>query len=190
MIASPLMPILRAISASTPAPNSPALAGAEEPQIRDIAPPIDVFPYPPWMVALAAALALIVLGLAVWLIVRAIRNRPAPPPPSPRTVAIRELEALRAQLGKIGAYPFSIAVSDVLRRFVGAHFQLHAERQTSPEFLAAIAKAPQFSDDDRALLAQFLERCDMIKFARVEADSEVTAQLLSHALAFVQGARA
>ena len=60
---------------AAPPPSPPAV-----PEIRDIAPPIDVFPYPLWMVLTAAACALLVLGVAAWLIVRWIKSRPAPPP--------------------------------------------------------------------------------------------------------------
>ncbi len=181
------MTFLAALTAATPAPAAPA---ATPSPIRDIAPPVDVFPYPPWMVATAAALALVLLGIAVWLVIRWVRSRPGAPPPSARVLATRELDALREQVEKMPPYKFSIAVSDVLRRFVGGHFGLHATRQTSPEFLAAIGGTPRFSDDDRVLLASFLEKCDMIKFAHVEADSEDSRELLGSAVAFVQGARA
>jgi hypothetical protein len=64
---------------------------------------------------------------------------------------------------------------------------LRAVEQTSPEFLAAIADAPKFTSEDRYLLANFLNRCDMIKFARVEADSRVSLDLLGSGVEFVKG---
>ena len=73
---------------------------------------------------------------------------------------------------------------------MSGQFSLHATSQTSPEFLASIAKSPRFSDEDRKLLATFLDRCDMLKFARVEAHAEENGELLGAAAAFVQGARA
>ncbi len=177
--------VLAAITAATPAPAAP-----DAPQIRDIVPPIDVFPYPPWMVAAAAGLAVVLLGIAVWAVIRWVRSRPGMPPPSARALAIRELETLRAEVEIMEPHAFSIAVSDVLRRFVGGHFGLHATRQTSPEFLAAISGTPSFSDDDRTLLASFLEKCDMIKFARIAASADDSRELLGSAIGFVQGARA
>ena len=36
---------------------------------------------------------------------------------------------------------FSVAVSDVLRRYVSAEYRVHAVEQTSPEFLAAERRA-------------------------------------------------
>ena len=87
-------------------------------------------------------------------------------------------------------YAFSIAVSDVLRTYVGAQYRLPAREQTSPEFLAEISQVHDFTDDDRRLLKDFLERADLIKFARVDADEQVSESLLSAAVAFVQGGRA
>jgi hypothetical protein len=171
--------------------QAPTAPGAPElPEIRDIAPPVDVFPYPPWMVATAALLAAIILGVIIWLIVRWVRSRPAPPPPTPRAIALRELERLRGDVDRLEPYAFSIAVSDVLRRFIGAQYGLHAQQQTSPEFLAAIGTSTRFSADDQQLLGGFLERCDLIKFARIDASSDESRELLGRAVAFVQGGRA
>ena len=79
----------------------------------------------------------------------------------------------------------------MLRTFISnAKFRLPATKQTSPEFLAAISASPNFTDADRSLLAGFLEHCDMIKFARIDATADDSAKLLESAFAFVQGGRA
>jgi DNA topoisomerase VI subunit B len=174
-------------AAITTAPGTPAPAPEE---IKDIAGPVDVWPYPMWMMLTAAALALAVLGVVAWLVVRWLRARPAPPPPTPRSIALRELEKLRTQVNAADPYAFSFPVSDVLRSYIGAQYRLHAREQTSPEFLAAISRSPKFSDADRSLLAGFLEHCDMIKFARIDATASDSAKLLDSAIAFVEGGRA
>jgi len=190
MMASLLAPF--SLAAITVAPGTPAPAGAPDAvEIRDIAPPLDVFPYPPWMVAVAATLALIILGLLVWLIVRWIRTRPGPAPLSASQIALGELEKLRARTNEIEPYLFSIAVSDVLRTFISnAKFRLPATHQTSPEFLAAISDSPLFSEKDRTLLAGVLEKTDMIKFARLQATSADNTELVESALTFVRGGQA
>lgn len=172
---------------ASPSPASPSLSGS----IHDIAPPVDVFPYPPWMVATAIAAAALLLGLLIWLLVKWARRRPAPPPLSATAIALRELEQLRARAAETPPYDFSVTVSDVLRTFVGnAKFRLPATRQTSPEFLAAISGSELFTESDRSLLRHFLEKCDMIKFARLQATSADNSELVESALAFVQGGRA
>lgn len=183
-----LLPVWLTLAALTPASPSPAPTGTPVPDgMRDIAPPLDVFPYPPWMVACAGILAAVLLGLLIWALVRWLRQRPPPLPPNPALIAIRELESLAARVAEIEPYAFSFAVSDVLRTFISkAKFRLPATQQTSPEFLASIASSPMFSENDRTLLGHFLEKCDMIKFARIHATSEDNAELVKSALAFVK----
>ncbi len=164
---------------STPAP----------PSIHDIAPPLDP-PFPLWLKIAIGVGIFTLLVLAIWGGVRLAKRKPVVPPITPRAAALRELEQLRAQVQTLAPYDFSIAVSDVLRRFVDAQFLLRAGKQTSPEFLASIQQSTAFSDGDRRLLADFLERCDLIKFARVDANSANSEALLESAVAFVQGGAA
>ncbi len=177
--------ILAAIQSAPPpaAPVPDPLAG-----LRENAPPVDV-PWPPWVWWAIGIGAVIALALLVWFIVWLVRRKPAAPPPTPRQIALRALEDLRAHIRELDPYAFSVRVSDVLRTYVSGQFALHATTQTSPEFLASIAESARFSEGDKALLATFLERCDMLKFARVEAHAEENSELLGAAAAFVQGAR-
>lgn len=157
------------------------------PELAPIAPPVPVFPYPMWMVA-AVALGVLVIVLAVaWAVVRYLKNRPVPPPPTPREIALAALERLRGRMGQLEPYPFSIEVSDVLRGYIGGEFRLRAAHQTSPEFLAVAASSPRFSEADKALLAAFLDKADLIKFARVQASVADSKQLLEQARRFVEG---
>ena len=177
--------ILAAINQQPAAPPAPP----PMPEIRDIAPPLDVFPWPTWMVVCAILILLAVIAGIVALIVKKIRNQPKPLPPTPREIALGELEALRPQVERQTPYDFSIAVSDVLRGYIGAQYRLHAREQTSPEFLSAISRSVKFSENEKSLLAGFLERCDLIKFARIDATSADSAQLLGSAVDFVRGER-
>ena len=132
---------------------------------------------------------MIALALLTWLVVWLVRRQPKTPPPTPRMIALRALEELRAHIRELDAYGFSIRASDVLRTYVSGHYSMPVTSQTSPEFLASIADSPRFSAVDRQLLATFLERCDMLKFARIEAHAEENSELLAAATAFVQGTR-
>jgi len=176
--------ILAAIQSTTPPAAAPSPDAKPDPLVgfRDIAPPVDV-PWPPWVWWAIGVGAVIALALLVWL----VNRKPVTPPPTPRQIALRALEELRAHIRELDPYAFSVRVSDVLRTYVSGQFSLHATTQTSPEFLASIANAPQFTSVDRQLLATFLERCDMLKFARIEAHAEENGELLGSAAAFVQG---
>jgi hypothetical protein len=167
----------------------PSLAGGTPaPEIRDIAPPLDVFPYPLWMVVAAAIIALLLAALLTWLIVRWIRARPAAPPPTAREVALASLRDAQKQIDQLDPYAFSILVSDILREYVSGHYGLRAREQTSPEFLASVANSPRFAPDEKTLLGTFLERCDLIKFAHVDATRDDSVKLLEQARHFVEGA--
>jgi hypothetical protein len=141
-----------------------------------------------WMVVTAGGIALVLLGLVVGLVVRAVRNRPKTPPPTPREIALKKLVAAEADLDRVQPYAFSIQVSDILRQYISAQYNLHATEQTSPEFLADAAKSPHFTGADKQLLAEFLERCDLIKFAHVDATVDDSRALLEQAVRFVKGA--
>ena len=162
-------------------------APSPTPELAPIAPPVPVFPYPLWMVVTAVVVVLLVISVIVWAIVRHIKNRPKPPPPTPRELALAALEHLRSRVATTESYPFSIEVSDVLRTFVAAEFRVRATQQTSPEFLAAAAASPRFSEADKALLAAFLEKADLIKFARLAATASDSEQLLEQARRFAEG---
>ena len=159
------------------------------PDLAPIAPPVPVFPYPMWMVVSVAVVVLLGVAAIVWAVLWHIQNRPQPPPPTPCELALAALEALRGRMAQLEPHPFSIEVSDVLRLFVTREFRVRATQQTSPEFLAAATASPRFSEADKALLAAFLEKADLIKFARVQAGPSDSEQLLEQALRFVKGGR-
>ena len=172
------------ITLAQAAPAADPLAG-----LRDNAGLVEV-PWPLWKWCMLIGGSVIVLALLAWLVVWLIRRQPKVPPLTPRQIALREIDALHARAMTTEPYEFSIRVSDVLRGYVSGQFHIHATQQTSPEFLASISQAPQVTADDRALLAEFLGRCDLLKFARIEARDTENIALLRSAAAFVQGARA
>jgi hypothetical protein len=161
------------------------LLAAEE--LHDIAPPVDYSLIPPWLVFVIAFVVLSALGLVVWAFVR--RRKPASPPRLPREIALDELEQIRREIERVSPYQFSFRVSDILRRYVTQQYGLPATRQTSIEFLGAAAKAPSFSPDEKSLLEDFLNRCDLIKFARYEATVSDSELLLEEAIRFVKGSQ-
>jgi len=152
---------------------TPALVVLAAEELHDIAPPVDYSLIPPWLVFVIAFVALSLLGLVVWLFVK--RRKPPAPPKLPR-----EIEGM-------SPYQFSIRVSDILRKYVTQQYGLPATRQTSIEFLTALAKASSFSTEEESLLEDFLNRCDLIKFARYEATTSDSELLLQEAIRFVKG---
>ncbi|HVF72001.1 MAG TPA: DUF4381 family protein [Chthoniobacterales bacterium] len=154
--------------------------------IHEIAPPVDYSLIPPWVYYAAAIAGICLLAL----IVRWIRNRARRPGPvaSARDRALEALRRIEGEIGILTPYQFSIAASDILRRYVTEQHQLPVTTQTSVEFLATLAKSSPFSPDETNLLEDFLGRCDLIKFARYEASIEDSRRLLEEAFRFVKGA--
>ncbi|MEY2509942.1 MAG: hypothetical protein QOE26_705 [Verrucomicrobiota bacterium] len=155
--------------------------------IHEIAPPVDYSLVPPWVIYTAIALGLVILGLiGWWLWKRAQRPKPVR---SPRDRALDALHGISAQIETLTPYQFSITVSDILRGYVTEQYQLPVTRQTSVEFLAMLAKSSPFSPEEASLLQDFLERCDLIKFARYDATPDDSRRLLEEAIQFVKGAK-
>ena len=173
------MKFLAALQSATPTPG-------ETPPLRDIAPPVDIFPYPLWMVIAAGLAALALFGLVAFLVRRWMRSRPAPPPPLPQAIALRKLDDTRAEVETTDPYLFSIRVSDILRSYISERYRLPATQQTSPEFLAAASNLPTFSEPLRESLGRFLEKADLIKFARIEATAGDSRELLDLAVQIVR----
>jgi hypothetical protein len=159
------------------------LAAAET--FHEIAPPVDYSFVPAWLIFLASFVGLSLIGLMVWWFKR--KPQPAQPPKLPREIALEELERISGEIDTMNPYQFSIRVSDILRRYVTNQYALPVTRQTSVEFLTALAKSSPFSADERSLLEDFLNRCDLIKFARYEATSADSRLLLEEATRFVKG---
>jgi hypothetical protein len=154
-------------------------------ELHDIAPAVDYSLISPWLIFLGAFVSLMVIGLIVWFVAKSLR-RPIPPQ-LPRERALALLEQIRAQISAIDPYRFSIRVSDILRRYVTEQFGLPVTRQTSVEFLNGLRDSSPFSEDEKSLLEDFLNRCDLIKFARYEATTSDSELLLEEAISFVKG---
>ena len=151
---------------------------------HEIAPPVDYSFVPIWLIFLTSFIGLSLVGFIIWWLKK---RKPATPPKLPREIALEELEQIGAEIESIDPYQFSIGVSDILRRYVTNQYALPVTRQTSVEFLTALAKSSPFSANERSLLEDFLNRCDLIKFARYEATSADSQLLLEEATRFVKG---
>lgn len=154
-------------------------------EFHDIAPPVDYSLVPPWLIFVATFAGLILLGWVVWLIWR--KRKQPQPPKLPRDTALDALEQISTEIERISPYRFSIRVSDILRRYVTEQYALPVTRQTSVEFLNALTNSSPFSEEETGLLENFLNRCDLIKFARYNATTADSRSLLEEATRFVKG---
>ena len=152
---------------------------------HEIAPPVDYSFVPTWLIFVASFIGLSLIGFVIWFLKR--KGKPAVPPKLPREIALEELDRISGEIETMNPYLFSISVSGILRRYVTNQYALPLTRQTSVEFLTVLAKSSSFSPNDKSLLEDFLNRCDLIKFARYEATSADSRLLLEEATRFVKG---
>ena|SRR5437588_632809 len=153
-------------------------------QYHEIAPPVDYSFVPAWAIFLASFIGLCLIGSIVWL----LKRKPGStlPPKTPREIALEELELIAHEIEAANPYQFSIRVSDILRHYVTNQYGLPVTRQTSIESLIALSKSSSFSANEKMMLEDFLNRCDLIKFARYEATSADSRLLLDEATSFVK----
>lgn len=142
------------------------VAAATKDAAEDIAPLRPALPeIPPtfweqyglWMI-LAGVLLVVIICAGAWLL-----TRPKPPPlVPPEAVARQALEPLRGQ-PETGA--LLSRVSQILRHYAAAAFDLGTGELTTNEFCLAAASQPQLGPDLADALSQFLRQCDQRKFA-------------------------
>ncbi len=120
-----------------------------------------------WVIWIASILALCAVA---WLVWRYRRKKaaavPAVPPVPPHVRARQALEAALAMLSDPKA--FSIAVSGALRAYLEERFTFHAPDRTTEEFLYELRGTNLLTTEQKLSLGEFLESCDLIKFARYE----------------------
>jgi hypothetical protein len=143
-------------------------------------------PWPLWLLTLAAVPPAVAVGLVVWLLLR--RRLPTALPLSPDRAALRELDALAERRPSTlqGAERFHTALAAVVRRYVEHRYHLPAGRRTTQEFLAAAESSPHLAAEQQAVLREFLERCDLAKFAPVVPSAEECQATLALGRAFVE----
>ncbi|MFZ5807418.1 MAG: DUF4381 family protein [Verrucomicrobiota bacterium] len=93
------------------------------------------------------------------------------------------------RLEKSDSYTLMTKVSQVLRVYIEEKFRIAATKQTTREFLNTLRKENKIRESHRALLDEFLNEADLIKFARKQQDSDRMNQLHAAAVKFVTETR-
>jgi hypothetical protein len=167
------------LSAAT---TATAVAEAVE-DIRDIRGP--KFLVPPWLLpAIIAGAVLLAFGASgLW---RWLRRRRQPRVLLPFEVALQRLEEMRTLMQPDDAREFSTAVSDVVRRYIEERFGATATHRTTEEFLHDLLESSHAPlARHRALLSDFLQACDLVKFAGMSLTLQNMESLHHSARAFV-----
>ncbi|MFP4541164.1 MAG: DUF4381 family protein [Opitutales bacterium] len=168
------------------------LAQAEPAGLADIREPILFWP---WWVWLLAALVVVAVAGLVWAFLRYRRQRAAaaalpPPPPLPAEWARAQFERIAAERAAMDDKTYVSALSDVLRGYLQRAFGLPATERTTEEFFELTTQRGVFAESLRSELMAFLERADLVKFARQTIASAQQERLLDEARGVVETAEA
>jgi hypothetical protein len=71
--------------------------------------------------------------------------------------------------GQIKEYYYRL--SNIVRHYIENRFKLMAPERTTEEFLAEMMVTGKLTEDHKELVGNFLEHCDMVKFAAYGPDS-------------------
>jgi hypothetical protein len=126
--------------------------------------------FPRW---LTGVLLISVLAAIAALVVHRFLTKPRtilqyPPPLAPHVVALNALRDLLAKgwIESENSEPFYIELSSIVRRYLENRFGLRAPERTTEEFIRETVTSRLLSSDHQMLTSEFLEQCDLVKFAK------------------------
>ncbi len=178
------------IAKTNPSPavlvTPPGAGSSTEADIREVKPPIPIPSVWAWLGPLLIGLAIVTVAWWVWrrLLRRGRRGAEIPMilvPPD-----FRARERLREALGLLGQpRSFCIAISHALRVYLEEQLQLRAPERTTEEFLDELQSSPRLTLHQKESLGDFLERCDLVKFAGHQPGEPVLRELYGAAMRLV-----
>lgn len=174
-------------SAMKVATNNPSAGVAEQGTnlLRDIKPPVHVPGGWEWVGWTLGAILVLALACCAWWYWRKRRTVPAPEIVVPAHVRARQ--RLQEALMLIDRpKEFCITVSDTVRAYLEERFDFRAPERTTEEFLRELSGSPWLRSEQKRSLGEFLEKCDLVKFAKYEPGEPELRDLHASALRLVE----
>jgi hypothetical protein len=181
-------PSTNAPAATAPVVSAPVATASDndDGDIHDIRGVISV-PYPlMWLLYLVGG---VVLAVALYYLWKWLR-RTVIKPKLPHEIALERLEAARALMNEGQVREYAFAVSEVIRNYIEQRFGERARRRTTEEFLSDLLRQTGTPlAEHRALLEDFLNHCDLPKFARWQLSVPEMESMHESARAFISNTR-
>ena len=153
--------------------------------IRDIKSPVEIPSGWEWLWWTLGGLAIAAIVLALWKWWQKRRLQIPMEPPVPAHVRAKQM--LEKALALIAQpKPFCILVSDTIRVYLEERFDFHAPERTTEEFLHELQGTDFLMAEQKEKLGEFLERCDLVKFAKYEPREPELRDLHGSALRLVE----
>jgi hypothetical protein len=153
--------------------------------IRDIKPPVAIPSGWEWLWWVLAALATIAVAVLIWRWWQRRRSQVPVEPPVPAHIrAKHKLEEALALISQ--PKQFCILVSDTIRFYLEERFDFHAPERTTEEFLHELKTTDLLIPEQKEKLGEFLESCDLVKFAKYEPGEPELRELHGSAVRLVE----
>lgn len=160
-------------------------AGSVANDIRDIKPPIAIPNAWEWLWWTLGGLVILAILCFAWRFWQKRRSQISGPPPVPAHV--RAKHKLAEALALISQpKPFCILVSDTIRLYLEERFDFHAPERTTEEFLYELQGTELLASAQKGSLGNFLESCDLVKFAKYEPGESELRELHRSAVRLVE----
>ena len=162
------------------------LANADE-DIHDIRGPKTMLAQSGWMAAgLVGIVVVTVIAFCAYVVLRRRGRGVAPRNLTLSERALERLENTKPLMRPESAREFGIAASEVIRDYIEKRFNVVATQRTTEEFLQSLLQGSnEVLARHRALLAEFLQQCDFIKFAGTSLAVKDLEALFQSARGFV-----
>ena len=165
----------------------------ESGDLRDIKGPLSI-PLTWWRVLPWVLLALALAGGVAYYLHRRRRAAPASAPPVPRApprpyheLALEALRALEKssllERGQVKEY--HVRISEILRRYIEGQLEVPALELTTQEVVGGMQRAA-LGGRVTGAFRTFLERCDLVKFAKLRPGSDEARALMAQARELVR----
>jgi hypothetical protein len=153
--------------------------------IRDIKPPIAIPNAWEWLWWTLGALAVLAIAYCAWRYWQKRRLQIPEEPPVP--AHIRAKQKLEEALALISQpKQFCILVSDTIRSYLEERFDFRAPERTTEEFLCELRTTDLLVEEQKEKLGEFLESCDLVKFAKYEPGEPELRELHGSAIRLVE----
>lgn len=149
--------------------------------IRDVKGPLHYFDIVPFIVFAAIA----IICVTAYILYR--RRKSPAVVKLPHEFALEELVAIRnAYIKNSDIKEYYVGVSDCIRRYIERSFALRAPEMTTEEFLDSLKDSGRLSAEEKALLREFLNACDLVKFAKYQPGKQEIESVFTSAKKFVE----
>lgn len=170
---------------------------SEEGDVQDIRPPWEIpFNWRPVVIGVSLGLLILLLMVGLFFYFKkkkrgeSILPRKIEPPRPPHEIAYKELESLGAsdllERGEVKLYYSEI--SDIIRRYVEGRYEIVALELTTRQLLDGL-RAVQIDEDIIIIFRNFLQECDLVKFAKMVPSAEGNEGIMKMAVRIVDETR-